>query len=541
VTLARLASLRRDVDELKRGLGRMTVSASAVQFVGAADLVLGTRADFGRACSRNGTVLETIRQAPEELYEAFLARAEIAANRRNAWRLVIGGIDPDFNPDFDPGSSQPSVPPPKGAIVLPDGEGLHLGERRALKLILASKRTVLRAGRRWGKSSVLVAIAIDEALRGRPVGVFSPFYKTAVPVFDALAYALAPLIVSRHRGQGELVLATGSHIDVWTLEASTIVARGRKYACALVDEAAHVKADMAIIWKASISPTLIDIADSYAVAASTPWGTDPANFFFQICNDKSLGWVEMHARSEDNPYLPRESLEEEKRVNSPLVWRQEYEAEFTSLDSAALIDVTKLLQPDGSPWPEPERFDYLFVTVDSAIRTGAGADGTAAVYCAIVGRIPSDVKLYFLDYDVVQVTAGVLERWFDAVVARARELIGERTMLAGPFYVEDASSGPILVEKYPSIVEALPHQWTMEGKDLRAYAVQQYFNGGRVRITEACYAKTVSFKGVRVNHLWTQLNAFVLGDKEASKRADDLLDAAVYAASVSFRPRPVNK
>ena len=332
MTLARLASLRRDVDELKRGLGRMTVSASAVQFVGAADLVLGTRADFGRACSRTGTVLETIRQAPEELYEAFLARAEIAANWRNAWRLVIGGIDPDFNPDFDPGSSQPSVPPPKGAIVLPDGEGLHLGERRALKLILASKRTVLRAGRRWGKSSLLVAIAIDEALRGRPVGVFSPFYKTAVPVFDALAYALAPLIVSRHRGQGELVLVTGSHIDVWTLEASTIVARGRKYACALVDEAAHVKANMAIIWKASISPTLIDIADSYAVAASTPWGTDPANFFFQICNDKSLGWVEMHARSEDNPYLPRESLEEEKRVNSPLVWRQEYEAEFTSLE-----------------------------------------------------------------------------------------------------------------------------------------------------------------------------------------------------------------
>ena len=154
------------------------------------------------------------------------------------------------------------------------------------------------------------------------------------------------------------------------------------------------------------------------------------------------------------------------------VWRQEYEAEFTSLNSAALIDVTKLLQPDGSPWPEPERFDYLFVTVDSAIRT-AGADRTAAVYCAIVGRIPSDLKLYFLDYDVVQVTAGVLERWFDAVVARARELIGERTMRAGPFYVEDASSGPILVEKYPSIVEALLHQWTMEGKDLRAYAVQQ--------------------------------------------------------------------
>jgi hypothetical protein len=66
-----------------------------------------------------------------------------------------------------------------------------------------------------------------------------------------------------------------------------------------------------------------------------------------ICNDKTLGWLELHARSEDNPLWSREVLAEEKRSNSPLVWRQEYEAEFTSLDAAALIDVAKLLQPDG--------------------------------------------------------------------------------------------------------------------------------------------------------------------------------------------------
>jgi hypothetical protein len=57
--------------------------------------------------------------------------------------------------------------------------------------------------------------------------------------------------------------------------------------------------------------------------------------------------------------------------------------------------------------------------------------------------------------------------------------------------------------------------------------VQAYFNGRQVRITEPCYRKTVSFKGVCINHLWTQINSFVLGDREASKRADDLLDAAV--------------
>ena len=228
-------------------------------------------------------------------------------------------------------------------------------------------------------------------------------------------------------------------------------------------------------------------------------------------------------------------LAEEKRSNHPLVWRQEFEAEFTSLDAAALIDVTKLLQSDGEPWPEPERLDLMFVVIDSAIKTGASADGTAALFCAVTGQHPTQRRLWLLDYDIVQVTAGVLEPWFDGVVARAREIMGKRTLMPGKIYVEDASSGPILIEKYPRFTEALPHQWTTEGKDLRAYAAQSFFNSGRVRMTKHCYRKVVSFKGVAINHLWTQLNSFVLGDKQASKRADDLLDCAVYAASVAFR------
>lgn len=175
-------------------------------------------------------------------------------------------------------------------------------------------------------------------------------------------------------------------IDIWSIESSTIIARGRMYARALLDEIAFVKIDMGLLWRASISPTLIDL-DGAAVVASTPWGTDPQNWFFQVCNDKSLGWVELHARSEDNPHLPRATLAEEKRSNSPLVWRQEFEAEFTSLDAAALIDVTKLLQPNGEPWPEPERFDLVFAVVDSAIKTGAGADGTAALFCGLHPRL----------------------------------------------------------------------------------------------------------------------------------------------------------
>jgi hypothetical protein len=289
---------------------------------------------------------------------------------------------------------------------------------------------------------------------------------------------------------------------------------------------------MGLIWRASISATLIDLEGS-AVVASTPWGVDPSNWFFQICSDKTLGWTEVHFRSEDNPLLSRAVLEEEKRTNSPLVWTQEFEAEFVSLSSAAIIDVTKLLQPDGAPWPEPDHFEFFFVTIDSAIKAGSTADGTAALYCA-----SSRGHLYFLDYDIVQVTAGVLEPWFDGVLARARELMGKRTIVVGPIYVEDTASGPILLEKYPQYTAPLPHQWTAEGKDLRAYATQQYFNGGGIRITETCYRKTVMFKGVTMNHLVMQLSSFALGDKEAGKRADDLMDCATYAASCGFRDWP---
>jgi hypothetical protein len=353
---------------------------------------------------------------------------------------------------------------------------------------------------------------------------------------------LAPLLSSSNRCVGEIRLSTGSVIDVWSIETSTIIGRGRKYALALLDEIAFVSGvDMGVLWRASISPTLVDL-DGSAVVASTPWGTDPQNWFFAICTDKTLGWSELHAPSEENPFLSRAALAEEKRSNHPLIWRQEFLAEFTSLDSAALIDVTKLLQSDGRPWSDPGHLDTVFVVIDSAIKTGASADGTAALFCGVSGTYTSNKLLWLLDYDIVQVTAGVIEPWFEGVVARARAITAERpTSSAGPIFIEDAASGPILIEKYPQVTEALPHQWTSEGKDLRAYAVQSWFNGGHVRITEACYLKTVNFKGITMNHLWTQLNSFALGDKEASRRADDLLDCAVYAASLTFRPRPFGK
>ena len=264
----------------------------------AADFVTGREAGFARACSAKGEVIELVRQSEDEPGAAFIERARSLTAALGAPRLIVGGIDPDFDPE----AIAEAGLPPRGAIALPEGKGLHPAQAQAMRTILDHKRTVLRAGRRFGKSLALIALAADEAIRGRPVGYFCPLYKIATPVFDALAFMLAPLIVSKNRSVGELKLSTGGVIDIWSLETSTIIARGRKYARALLDEISFVKAmDMGMLWRASISPTLVDL-DGFVTVASTPWGTDPANWFFQICNDKTLGWVEMHAKSEDNPH-----------------------------------------------------------------------------------------------------------------------------------------------------------------------------------------------------------------------------------------------
>ena len=180
------------------------------------------------------------------------------------------------------------------------------------RVILDTKRVVLRAGRRFGKSALLIALAADKATRGRPVGYFSPLFKTASPVFDALASMLDLLVVSKNRGVGEIKLATGGVIDIWTIESSVIWTKER-VRIALVDEVAFVKVDMGLLWRASISPTLIDLK------AARWWdrrpGVRPTNWFYQICCDKSLEWTELHARSEDNPYLSREAW---RRKSAPI-------------------------------------------------------------------------------------------------------------------------------------------------------------------------------------------------------------------------------
>jgi hypothetical protein len=387
------------------------------------------------------------------------------------------------------------------------------------------------------------ALAADDVLCGKSVAYVCPLYKVASPVFSQLLIIRGPIILHKDRGRLEInATTTGGTVEVLSVESGFIIGRGRKYHRIILDEIAHVPetANMPLVWASSLAPTLLDYKGN-AVAASTPFGMSPANFFFQIAQSTELDWHEFVAPSSQNPFLPADELEDIRLRSNPLIWRQEYMAEFTSLDGAALFNLANMLRPDGTPWPEPERFEVFYCCIDSAMKTGSANDGTAVVYCALTSARSMPPILWLLDWDIVQVGAGVIGPWFNMVWARCWELAGSRTLNWGPAYVEPAAAGNVIIEQYQGKTEALPTQWMSLGKDLRAYQVEQFMNSGRVRLTEHAYNKTVPFKELRMNHLWSQLNGFVMGDKEAAKRSDDLLDATVYAASVASLEFPPEK
>jgi hypothetical protein len=73
---------------------------------------------------------------------------------------------------------------------------LHPSQLRAVALAQRHRFVALCCGRRWGKSAVLIALAVDAAMAGKSCGLFAPSYKLAAPTFSAITRILAPVAVS---------------------------------------------------------------------------------------------------------------------------------------------------------------------------------------------------------------------------------------------------------------------------------------------------------------------------------------------------------
>ncbi len=212
-------------------------------------------------------------------------------------------------------------------IFLPE---LHSEQLRVWTAGSEHRYNAIRCGRRWGKTVMLVDIAISyvtnkfvipgtkRSIAGR-VGIFTAQYRQYQEIFDELVEYLKPLIKTQSRSEKRILLKNGGKIDFWVTDDNKLAGRGRKYHCVLIDEAAFTKSPEMLeeIWPRAIKPTLVDYRGR-AWVFSTPDGINDQNFFYAICNDPAHGFHEHHAPSSSNPHLPADELAEIERTTDPV-------------------------------------------------------------------------------------------------------------------------------------------------------------------------------------------------------------------------------
>jgi len=402
---------------------------------------------------------------------------------------------------------------------------------------------VIRCGRRWGKTAMASTMICDGAARGENWGLFAPDYKITSETYRDIYEILEPITLSASKIDGVIRCVGGGRVDFWTLN-NPRAGRSRKYHGVIIDEAAFAGPDMEDIWTKSIKPTLLDYR-GVGWVFSTPAGQDDENWFYRICVDPGSEFVEFHAPTSTNPYLPAEEVAKLELENSPEVYRQEYLAEFVDWSGVAFFPLEKLLVesgmlgPDGKPLmvpvPMPDRCDTVLAIIDTAIKSGQEHNSTAVIYGSYNSLLPR-APVNILDWDIIQIEGAAQSDWLPSIYERGEDLsrlCGARRGFSGAI-IEDKATGTVLIQQARNLrregtdAPAYPidSKLTAMGKDERAIAASPYVYKGDVKITDYAFNKTKVHKRISANHLLKQVGSFRVGSKVTDGL--DLLDTFCY-------------
>ena len=518
---------------LRREYGRPDTSAISTSL--AADFINGGAPSFARAFDRKGVLVGTLNRRGEESLTDFRQRAQgEAQGLAGAASLMVGGIGAF-------GGATGASGLPRGAVTLPDIP-LHPSQREAVELIERARRVAFVCGRRWGKSTVIVTLAVDYALAGRSVGIFAPTFRFLKPLIDAVVLALAPLPgLSVNRALGEIRIEGGGAVDFWSVDVTGRAARGRKYHLVLVDESAHDEGYLKDTLEAAIMPATLDYKGK-VVLASTPNGLEGA--FWEAANMPERGYVVHHAPTSANPHLPPDEIAYLRSTLRPEIASQELDALFVDTGGATIFPLHALLI-DGEPHRDDFQCDYLGLAIDSnSGKGGPDRDGCAAVIFALT--IPAlmqgsvaGARVVLLDWDIQSLAQGGVAPWLTNVRERTMTWFHRLKPLRGlpQAHIEPAGNGYAIIEAAraqgfnPHEIDA---KYVSLGKDGRALAVEPHATGGRMKLGRSALEMRTNYRGVVANHLVRQVTGFRAFDKDAYRREDDLFDAAMYAALVSL-------
>jgi hypothetical protein len=244
------------------------------------------------------------------------------------------------------------VPVPTASSHTIELADLHPGQWRVRDA--ARRFNVINCGRRWGKSTLGIDLALDSALDGLKVAYYEPSYPMLTEVWRELVRRLPPPIGKPSTQEHRIDIANGGVIDLWSLE-SRDSSRGRAYHRVIVDEAAKVP-ELLDVWQHVIRPTLSDFSGD-AWFLSTPRGFNDFETLYGMGQDEDrTDWVAHTAPTSDNPHIAPAEIASARRDLDPRVFGQEYLADFLSDANAVFTEgldtqswLTRLPTPDLIP------------------------------------------------------------------------------------------------------------------------------------------------------------------------------------------------
>ncbi len=249
---------------------------------------------------------------------------------------------------------------------------------------------VLAAGRRWGKTLLGVTLCLEDALAevpGRSWWV-APSYKLATPGWRALRRLVRAIPGHKVYESDRLaVLPTGGEVAVRSADDPDSL-RSEGLTGVVVDEAAYVPEEA---WTESLRPALSD-RHGWAFFISTPSGL---NWFHRLYERAAEleGWARWRRPSSDNPRMTAEELDLARAELGPLVYAQEYEAQFLDFGAMRPFRPEWILRYERTP---PLEGLYVVIGVDPAISQRDQACQTAMVAVGTPTGGPDRTSVYVL-------------------------------------------------------------------------------------------------------------------------------------------------
>jgi hypothetical protein len=220
---------------------------------------------------------------------------------------------------------------------------------------------VLACGRRFGKTRFALLRSLKPLLNGKPIAYFAPTYKMLTEFWRDAVEMYKPVIIETNKAEHQFRVIGGGSFSMWSLDSADTV-RGRKYALALIDEAAMVS-NLEDAWNAVIRPTLTDYegeADFY----STPKGM---GFFHTLYtrgeDDQFADWASFHFPTASNPFIKTTEIAAAQQELPVDIFRQEYLAEFIHGEGAVFRNIIANLTKEQTT-PDAHKGHVIVAGVD---------------------------------------------------------------------------------------------------------------------------------------------------------------------------------